>query len=165
MEITYEFVRERFDYDPEGYLIWKEGVNNQFVGKRAAGPDKKYWMIQFTTPKKKVRAHRLIFLWHHGYLPKPPLTVDHANQNKLDNRIENLREATHQQQRANTKRTTRNTTGLKGVTKANASGKHVAMIGVDGENVYLGCYTTAEEAHAAYVKAAEEIFGEFASGG
>ena len=89
MEITYEFVRSVFDYDPEGFLVWKSSLNNQFAGKRAGGVDKNgYWYVQLTRFKKKVPAHRLIFLWHHGFMPK---MVDHANRVRTDNRIENLR--------------------------------------------------------------------------
>lgn len=171
MEITYEFVRKNFNYDPEGYLIWVSSVNNDLVGKRAGGQSTYgkggYLKITFERGGKRKRAlvHRLIFLWHNGYLPEAPLTIDHINRNKLDNRIENLRVATPSQQAANSGKKSRNTTGLKGVAKANASGKYAAAILVDGERVYLGCFDTPEAAHAAYLKAAKELFGEFASAG
>jgi len=54
----------------------------------------------------------LIFLYHHGYLPK---FVDHIDGNKKNNRIENLREATKSQNAMNQKVSTRNTSGIKGV--------------------------------------------------
>lgn len=43
-------------------------------------------------------VHRIIFLMHHGYLPK---VVDHINRDKLDNHIENLRDVTQQQNAVN----------------------------------------------------------------
>ena len=165
MEITYEFVREMFDYDAEGFLVWTASHNNQFAGRRAGGIDEGrggYWYIQFARKNfmKKVRAHRLIFLWHHGHMPA---TVDHINRNKTDNRIENLRAATHQQQAAN--RTSVAKSGYKGVYWYNPTKRWLASITVQGEAKHLGYYTTPEEAHAAYTKAAKEFFGEFATTG
>jgi hypothetical protein len=36
---------------------------------------------------------------------------------------------------------------------------------VDGKSIYLGSFSTAIEAHAVYMRAAKEYFGEFARGG
>ena len=92
-----------------------------------------------------------------------PATVDHINRNKTDNRIENLRAATHQQQAAN--RTSVAKSGYKGVYWYNPTKRWLASITVQGEAKHLGYYTTPEEAHAAYTKAAKEFFGEFATTG
>lgn len=165
MKITYEFVRERFDYDPEGYLIWKPSVNNDRVGKRAGGKDKDYWLVQFTTSKKKVPAHRIIFLWHYGYLPEAPLTIDHANQNKLDNRIENLRVATPTQQNANKPVDPRSTTKLKGVEYDRVRDRYRAIVTINGVKYRSKRFKTAEEAHAKYLIMAKALFGKFASAG
>ena len=47
-----------------------------------------------TTIAGKVYSdHHLIWLWYHGKLPTNQ--IDHLNHNRLDNRLENLREVTH----------------------------------------------------------------------
>jgi len=50
--------------------------------------------------------------------------------------------------------------GYKGVYQDRSSGRWRAQISVKGAKRYLGMYTTAEEAAAAYNRAAKEFFGE-----
>ena len=160
MEITYEFVRATFDYDPEGFLVWKRSLNNQFAGKRAGGVDKKgYWYIQLERFNRKVLAHRLIFLWHKGYTP--PM-VDHANRVKTDNRIENLREATPTQQNANKPIDPRNRIAFKGVEYDRGRNRYRAILTKNKIKYRSKRFKTPEEAHDAYIKMALDHFGEFA---
>lgn len=165
MEITYELVKELFDYDPEGYLVWKSSLCNQFAGKRAGGIHHEYWEIQLTRFKKKVRAHRLIFLWHHGHLPETPLTIDHANRNKLDNRIENLRVATPTQQNANKTVNPVSMTKFKGVEYDKPRNRYRAIATKSGKRYRSKRFVTPEEAHTAYLELAKDLFGDFACGG
>jgi hypothetical protein len=58
-------------------------------------------------------AHRLIWLYVHGAWPSANL--DHRNGVKTDNRISNLRECTVSENAMNTKRSTNNKSGFKGV--------------------------------------------------
>ncbi len=86
---------------------------------------------------------------------------DHINQNSLDNTDENLRIATHAQQQHNRKVFHHSKSGLKGVA-TRPNGRFQAKIRCNGVVHHLGSFTTAELAHAAYVKAALELHGEFA---
>jgi hypothetical protein len=93
------------------------------------------------------------------------LDVDHKNRDTLDNRRENLRVCTRQQNLRN--RRGWSSTGYKGVRYRKArTGKgrecYEAWIGVDGRHVYLGRGRTPEEAARLYDHAARERFGEFA---
>ncbi len=88
--------------------------------------------------------------------------VDHINGDTLDNRRENLRPATHQQNTWNRKLATNNTTGFKGVYRTPA-GTFMAQICKDGHIHRLGTFPTAEAAGHAYDDAAVELFGEFAA--
>jgi hypothetical protein len=101
----------------------------------------------------------------HRFLLSAPKgsVVDHHNHNGLDNRRENLRLCSQSQNLGNTRKAKNNTTGLKGVGFHKASGKYRASIVQNKKHIHLGLFATAEEAHAAYVRAAEKIFGEFAS--
>ena len=103
-------------------------------------------------------AHRLVYLYHHGTMPE---VIDHIDGNPANNRIENLRPADMRQNQGNRRKSQR---GLlpKGVDWKPSIGKWQARITVDGRQVYLGVFDTAEIAHAAYVEAARRYFGEFA---
>jgi hypothetical protein len=51
---------------------------------------------------------------------------------------------------------------LKGVTWHKAMMRYMAQIRVNYRTIYLGYFDRAEDAHAAYVAAAQKYFGEFA---
>jgi hypothetical protein len=87
---------------------------------------------------------------------------DHEDGDGLNNQRKNLRIATHRQNGANSRRPKNNTSGYKGATFHKATSKWLAQIKVDYKNIYLGVYSTPEEAAAAYDEAAYEHFEEFA---
>lgn len=107
---------------------------------------------------KIVLLHRLIAL---TFIPNPddkPF-VDHINGDKLDNRVENLRWATREENNRNQKKPLKKSGLPRGVQK---EGKRFrARIRHNGTNLGLGTYATVEEASAVYEAAAQELFGEF----
>lgn len=112
---------------------------------------------------KTVSMHRVVMERVLGYSLPIGATVDHINGNKIDNRRENLRLATHSQNNANRPKGKNNTTGFKGVY---ADGdRYRARIRVNKRLLHLGRFDTPEDAHSAYVNAAEKHFGEFAHNG
>lgn len=130
-------------------------------------PNKIYASRWYLTPPLKfsLRLHRVIM----ERVLQRSLTkneqVDHIDRNSLNNCRSNLRLASSSQNNQNKKMYKNNTTGFKGVRLASDSKKHqkfYACISVDGERIYLGRFATAEEAYAAYCKAAKELHGEFA---
>jgi HNH endonuclease len=90
--------------------------------------------------------------------------VDHWNHNTLDNRRENLREATRSQNLANKPKPTNNTSGFKGAYFCPA--RWQSSIGVNGRQKHLGTFPPTEQgriaAARAYDRAAIRYFGEFA---
>lgn len=101
--------------------------------------------------------HRMIL-----ELPKAKPGVDHINRNTLDNQRANLRLANHSENAGNTKKRSDNKSGYKGVCWHKAACRWIAQIQKNNKTIYLGLYSTPEEAHAAYRKAAEQLHGEFA---
>jgi hypothetical protein len=90
----------------------------------------------------------------------PGTMVDHANQNGLDNRRENIRIATNSQNQANGCHR-KNASGFRGVRKSGS--RWAAQIRSGGKPVRLGTFDTAIAAANAYDTAAREVFGEFAT--
>ena len=160
-----ELVRDLFNYDPEtGLLRWRKAVSRHAAGAVAGTVrgDKRY--IEVRCAGKYYGAHRLAFLWMTGRWPNPE--IDHINQDGTDNRWSNLREATKAQNAANRRVAKTSQTGLKGVIRVTRDGitKFEARIRLNGKQKHLGRYETGQEAHQAYVRAAEQAHGAFARG-
>lgn len=158
-EITQELVKEYFSYK-DGYLYWKKITpkSTRKVGDRA-GYQEPGGYCYIYLHGILILAHRLIFLYHHNYLPK---YIDHINQNKGDNRIENLRAVTFTQNMANTKSKRDTTSKYKGVHWNKRDKAWVSQIKAGSKRYNLGYFKTEEEAARAYDKKAAELFNEYA---
>ena len=93
--------------------------------------------------------------------PSDDMEVDHINRDKLDNRRDNLRICTHQENDWNKLAGVRNKSGYSGV-KENGKGKWIASIIINKKPKHLGTFDTYEEAVKARIKAEKEYFGDFA---
>jgi hypothetical protein len=94
------------------------------------------------------------------------LHVNHRNDDKLDNRRDNLRACTTAHTRNQKPIEMRNgkpvTCRLKGVCWDRSRGKYVAQINTGGHNRHLGYFSDPVRAARAYDAAARTNFGEFA---
>ena len=162
--LTAEYVRSILNYDPEtGVFRWNVTLSRRngaggvagFISKYRSGARRKIGVggVEYM-------AHRLAWLFMTGEWPE--FEIDHENTIGIDNRWKNLRPATSSQNLRNRGLQRNNTTGLKGTCFNKRLGKFVAGIKIYGRRKNLGSFDTAEEAHAAYCKAAHEIHGEFA---
>lgn len=88
--------------------------------------------------------------------------IDHRNGNGLDNRLENIRNASASQNCWNSRKQKNNTSGYKGVYWEPRRCHWFAVINVNLKRIYLGHYETSVAAAAAYNKAAIQLHGEFA---
>ena len=89
--------------------------------------------------------------------------VDHINHDKLDNTRANLRLATMSQNIGNSQRSKRNQSGYKGVYFCKNANRWRAKICRNRHTYHLGLFDTPQEAHEAYCKAANQLFGDFAN--
>ena len=104
-------------------------------------------------------------LFMHGLLIYrfPSMQVDHINGNKLDNRKENLRIVTPQQNTWNTKKSKSNTSGYRGVYWHSQCKKWYSQIRTNKKKtIHLGMFNNKEDAASAYNKAALIQRGKFA---
>jgi hypothetical protein len=95
-----------------------------------------------------VQLHRLLM-----ETPKD-LTVDHINNNTLDNRKTNLRNITHKNNCQNRKGSQVNSkSGIRGVHKHSKNNSWIAQIKTNGQKIYLGSFKTKEEAEKTVINA------------
>lgn len=153
-------VRELLAYDAAtGKLHWLVSRGRARAGA-AAGTTCAKGDVEVCVDGQRCKAHRLAWLLTTGQDPGDK-QIDHINCVKSDNRLENLRLATNQQNAFNQRRKSTNSTGHKGVW-LHPNGRWRARISIDGRSINLGYYDTPESAHQAYVSAASFWHGEFA---
>lgn len=161
MELTQEQVKYFFEYK-DGALYWKVDASERNKKGKRFGSAKENRYRHGSLKDKSFLEHRLIFLYHHGYLPK---VVDHINGNKKDNRVENLREATQSQNICNSKLSSRNSSGHKGVSWINARKTWQVTLMVNGINKFLGYHKNFEFACLLADEARDLYHKEFARHG
>lgn len=155
--ITQELIKEFFYYK-DGSLYTSKSRQGVWKDRKAGNLRRNgYYYIRFQN--KNYLEHRLIFLYHHGYLSK---VIDHIDGSKTNNRIENLREATTAQNLWNMKKPNTNTTGVKGVWFDKARDKWCAEFKTNGKKNHVGRFDSIDEATAKLHEARELIQKDFA---
>jgi hypothetical protein len=147
-----------FHYDEDtGVFVRRKSSFGATAGRINTKPNGDGY-IRIQIRGKRYKAHVLAWLYVYGKLPNG--NIDHINRNPADNRISNLREATHGQNCRNATKYKNNRTGYKGVFRRR-NGSYRAYITYNHVRYNLGHYKTPELASAAYKKKAMEFDGEF----
>ena len=154
-----ERLRERYEYDSEQGLLVSIQNNHSQRRRRRTGVTKPRDYRRTYIDGKHYCHHRLVWIWHHGAVD-PEILVDHINQDRHDDRIENLRLATASQNNAHRAMQSNNTSGFKGVYQQ--KGRWVFQTRMNGQSTSYRSFPTKEEAASAYQQAAAEMHGEFA---
>jgi len=131
--------------------ILKPNVGNDGYNKLSLMKDKK---------RCGKKLHRLIA---EAFIPNPENKqfVDHIDNNRLNNNINNLRWATNQENQRNRQLNINSTSGVKGVSFDKARNKWSATITIDGITIHLGRYDNIEDAKAARITKANAAFGVY----
>lgn len=167
---------EYFTYDSKtGALTWKKRPLKHFVNVRgqrifntkyaktlAGTPTDNGYLkiaVAFNGVYKRIRAHRIIWEMCHGPIPEG-LHIDHINGVKLDNRLNNLRLATHAENNRNYKPgSCLGASGIRGVRRLGE--KWIAWITVNCKHIHLGTFPTKGLAAVARAKASIRYHGKF----
>lgn len=158
--ITQQLVAECFEHR-DGKLYWKKVAhpNKQYLVGQEAGSIHQTGYRHITWLGKVQKAHRLIFMLHHGYLPPE---VDHINGDRSDNRIENLRAADRSQNQCNRGLLASNTSGYSGVSWHRKSKLWLVRVMKHGKTKTVGYFKDLEFAGLVATEARSLYHGEYA---
>ena len=111
--ISQEYLHEIFKYK-DGDLIYKKKTHKFSKSKIGAKAGTIYssGYLNVKLHQNPYPIHKLVFMMFHGFFPK---VIDHIDGNKLNNKIENLRECCHITNGYNRKLGINNTSGYKNV--------------------------------------------------
>ena len=151
-DLTYERMNEVVRYFPK---------TGKFLYKITS-----VWHIPRGNSYRKISIDRhsyeaQILAWFYMTGGWPDGTVDHKNQDPMDNRWNNLRLATKQTNAINSKIRSDNVTGYRGIIWDKARNKWRVYISVMGKQLNLGRYDKLEHAIMARKEKEIELFGEF----
>lgn len=160
---THEELLAHIEYDPETGIFTrkiKTALRHE-VGDRADYRHSLGYRVLAFNKSGALLAHRVAVFYMTGEWPTGK--VDHRDGDPGNNRWDNLRPCTHQENMRN--RRVRAGQKLKGAfldpRRTSQEKPWFAQISVDGKSHYLGSFATEQEAHAAYKEAAEKIHGAF----
>lgn len=156
-----QLIREYVNYCAEtGDITWR--ISSRSKGKPGSlvGWIERNGYRSFELKRKPYKCHRVAWLLHYGTWPSGQ--IDHINGDKLDNRIENLRDVTQNQNLYNKPSYRNSTSPFKGVSYRKDYKKWRAVIQKDGKTSRIGHYDCEKEAALAYNYTAERLFGCYA---
>jgi len=137
-------------------------VKNNITGKKLNGSINKngYKYVSLYVNKKPTQflIHRLVAIAFIENLNNK-MEVDHINNNKLDNRVENLRWVSPSENQWNRQISSNNKTGVKGVFWNEQRQKYQVSIRINNKQINLGRFDTIEEATIVRQNRANEEFG------
>ena len=158
-QLTKERLHFVLHYDPAaGVFTWLNPTSNRVRRGQLAGNSTGHVYSRIRVDGQLYYGHRLAVFYMTGEWPSNK--VDHEDTDKTNNAWDNLRGASNQENSANVSIQRNNSVGFKGVSRD--GNRFRAQIMVNRKYIHLGSFGTPQEAHAAYVDAANENFGKFA---
>lgn len=157
-----DYLKNILKYDKnKGLFYWKNPKARNVKEGQLTGNKQKSGYITITVDSKQYLAHRLAWLYEYGVFPKND--IDHINGIRDDNRIENLRECTRQQNMYNRRLNKDSTSGVKNVHWSATSNKWRVRIRVNGKQIQLGVWDDLEFAELVAIEARIKYNGIYAT--
>ena len=156
-----EWLHDNFDYHCDGYFIRKITRGRSSAGTKVQGKLEKNGYYRVNINYSAFLLHRLIWKWHHGTEPK---FIDHKDKNRTNCRVENLREASKNENARNQVLPSNNTSGfycIRWHEYNGCAGKWKVRLSHDGSTTSAS-FQCIKRAVEWYCKKAEELHGDFA---
>ena len=161
--ISMDQLRQWLSYDSEtGEIVWRVKRCGRAQTANAVRKPDPHGYLNITIDRRPYRLHTVAWARDYGEWPPVGMEIDHINLCKTDNRICNLRLASKMRQRGNSGKLPNRSSKYKGVSWEKSRGLWHAAIEFSGHRKFLGRFKDEHEAHLAYCRAADEVFGEFA---
>lgn len=136
------------NYNPNtGVFTWLQDRGRLAKKGSVAGSVDSGGYGQIRIQGKSILAHRLAWFYH--YKDSPKEHIDHINGNRLDNRIENLREVSRFENQQNQKKYNTNKSGITGVSWHKQHNKWYASVQKNKKLHFLGLFDNIFDAAAA----------------
>jgi hypothetical protein len=145
-----------FDYR-DGSLYRKAGGRGAVRGAKLGHINSNGYEV-ITVSRKIMKTHQIVFVMHHGYMPN---IIDHIDGNRLNNKIENLREVTRSENGYNRKIHKNNKTGYKNVTWISRISAYCVKLNVNKKRMHFGYFDDLELADLVATMAREKYHGKF----
>jgi hypothetical protein len=148
-----------------------KSLSRTILGKNDAPTLLKEKMLKFSTStngycqvvlnknsdRKIFKVHSLVAICFLNHIPDGThnIVIDHINEVKTDNRVENLRLIGH---RENVARSIKNSTSTYvGVSWSKNAKKWISQITIDGKTKYLGLFDNEEDANKKYLETLKDL--------
>lgn len=161
-----EKINKTLAYDPKTGHVYVKAVIATQGNKRKVGEvigtlsEKGYLRTQMIYKGKRKNLMVHLIAWYLYYGVWPEHIVDHEDRNTINNRIKNLREATHTENRHNLKGANKNNkTGVLGVTYYSHD-KSKFEVTIKGKRI--GVFGSIEDARKARKKTERLMYKQFA---
>ena len=156
--VTQERLKDLFEYQDGTFIRCSTGIKivANFGGKR--------YLRVFVDGKPR-SLHRMIYIWHYGI---PKNNINHIDGDRANNKIENLREATQQQNCLNRKHQATSKSPYKNVylqsptDNAEWTRNWVVSVNVAGKRKYIGSFEDLELPDLVVTEARNKFQGQFA---
>lgn len=159
--ITHAELQNLLDYSPQtGLFTWRETRAHNAKQGSIAGWRATNGYLWITVNDQRYLAHRLAWFYVHGVWPDAE--IDHVDHDRLNNRLENLRRATSEENRRNSGKRRNGKHKWRGIYFRSPNCWY-ARITVSGKVIRIGVFKDAADAAQAYNFAAVEHFGPFAN--
>lgn len=159
--LTLQRVNELLHYSPEsGCLVWKLARRNGSASGSLAGCRSSNGYIRLKIDGIQYLAHRLAWLIHYSEWPSGP--IDHADTDRANNSISNLRLCTNSQNQHNQTLRKSNRSGIKGVCWVGKQSKWHVQVRDSGKIHNGGYFICIDEAKTAAIQLRSQLHGEFA---